>query len=103
MVARSLLTTIPLDMAKQIVFYRLSSDSQLDDRTTLSVPELMEALDICFSSISFTFQQTIYLQIFGTPMGLPLSHIYANMVMEKARRKSQQQLSLTSLYLVLLC
>ena len=56
----SLFTTKPLDLAKQIVFDRLvSSDSHLEDRTTLSVPELMEALDICFCSISFTFQQTV--------------------------------------------
>ena len=40
----SLCTTIPLDLAKKIVFDRLSSDSHLEDRTTLRVPEeLMEA------------------------------------------------------------
>ena len=48
----------------------------------------MEALDICFNSTSFTFQQTIYHQIFGTPMDLPLSLIIANMVMEKLEKRT---------------
>ena len=48
----SLFTIIPLDLANQIVFDKLSSDSHLEDCTTLSVPELMEALGICFSSTS---------------------------------------------------
>ena len=84
----SLFTTIPLDLAKQIVFDRLSGDPHLEDLTTLSVPELIEALDICFSSTSFTFQQTIYQQIFGTPMGLSLSPLIANMVMEKPEQRA---------------
>ena len=84
----SLFTTMPLDLAKQIVFDRLSSDSHLEDRTTLSVPKIMEALDICFSLTPFTFQQTIYQQIFGTPMGSSLSPIIANMVMEKPEERA---------------
>ena len=67
----SLFTITPLDLAKQIVFDKLRRDSHLEDRTTLSVPDLMEALDICFNSTSLTFQLTIYQQIFGTPMSLP--------------------------------
>ena len=72
------------------MFDRLSSDSHLEDRTTLSVPELMEALDICFSLTSFTFQQTIYQQVFGTPVGLPFFSIVANMVpvMEKLEERA---------------
>ena len=69
------------------MFDRLSSDFYLEDRTTLSVPELMKAWDVCFSSTSFTFQQTIYQQIFRTPMGLPLFPIIANTVMEKLEER----------------
>ena len=72
----------------KLCLIRLSSDSYLEDRTTLSVPELMEALDICFSSPSFTFQQTIYQQIFGTTVGSPLSPIIANMIMRKVEERA---------------
>ena len=72
----------------KLCFHRLGSDSHLEDRTTLSVPELMKALDICFSSTYFIFQKTIYQQIFGTPMGLRLSPIIANVVMEKLEERA---------------
>jgi len=65
------------------VFDSLSNDSHLDDRTTLTIAEIMEALDICFSATFFVYQDVIYNQIFGTPMGYPLSPVIANMVMEE--------------------
>ena len=48
----------------------------------------MKAMDICFSSTSFTLQQTIYQQIYGTPTSFPLSPIIANAVMEKLERRA---------------
>ena len=77
-----------IDLTKKIVFDRLSSDSHLEDRTTLNVLKLMEALDVCFNLTSFTFKQTIYQQIFGTRTGSPLSPIIANMVMEKIEERA---------------
>ena len=60
----------------------------------------MEALDICFSSTSFTFQLTIYQQIFGTPMGSPSSSIIANMAMEKLEERCNNSFhSPTSIFL----
>ena len=43
----------------------------------------MEALDICLQSSFFVYNDVIYKQIFGCPMGSPLSPIIANMVMEE--------------------
>ena len=82
-------TTIPLDLANIIVRDRLRSVSHLEDHTKLSVPRVLKALDICFISTFFTFQQTIYQQIFGTPIGLPLSPFIANMLIEKVEKKAR--------------
>ena len=71
-----------------IVLDRLSNDSTLEDRTTLSIAELTEALDLCLNSSYFTYDSTIYKQVFGTPMGSPLSPIIANMVMEDLEQRA---------------
>ena len=66
---RSLFTSVPLEAARTVVLDRLSNDSTLEDRTTLSIAELTEALDLCLNSSYFTYDSTIYKQVFGTPMG----------------------------------
>ena len=81
----SLFTSVPLITAKTIVANRVGDDCTLGERTSLAVPEIMEALDICLQSSFFVYNDVIYKQIFGCPMGSgsPLSPIIANMVMEE--------------------
>ena len=79
----SLFTSVPLKTAKIIVANRVRDDCILGGRTSLTVPELMEALDICLQSSFFVYNNFIYKQIFGCPMDSPLSAIIANMVMEE--------------------
>ena len=43
----------------------------------------METLDICLQSSFFVYNDVIYKQIFGCPIGSLLSPIIANMVMEE--------------------
>ena len=40
----SLFTSVPLEAARTIVLDRLSNDSTLEDRTTLSIADLTEAV-----------------------------------------------------------
>ena len=78
----SLFTSIPIDLARSVVLKRLSSDCTLVDRTDLCVDDIMKAFDICTEATFFVYNQTIYQQIFGCPMGSPLSPVLACMVME---------------------
>jgi len=84
----SLFTSVPLEAARTIAFDRLSNDCTLEDRTSLTITELTEALDICFNFSYFTYNDTIYKQVFGTPVDSPLSPIIANMVMEDLKQRA---------------
>ena len=79
----SLFTSVPLKTAKIVVANRVGDDCTLRERTSLTVPELMEALDMYLQSSFFVYNDVIYKQIFGCPMGSPLSPIIANMVMKE--------------------
>ena len=62
---------------------RVGDDCTLGERTCLAVPEIMEELDNCLQSSFFVYNDVIYKQIFGCPMGSPLSPVTSNMVMEE--------------------
>ena len=80
--AVSLFTSASLKTAKTIVANRVGDDCTLGDRASLTVPELIEALDICLQSWFSVYNDVIYKQIVGCPKGSPLSPIIANMFME---------------------
>ena len=73
----SLFTSVPLKTAKTIVANKVGDDCTLGERTSLAVPEIMVALDIYLQSSFFVHNDVIYKQIFGCPMGSPLSPIIA--------------------------
>ena len=52
----SLSTTIPIKLAKQILYDRLSFDDELPNRTNVTVSEIMAALDVCFDSTNFVYK-----------------------------------------------
>ena len=78
----SLFTTIPINLARQIEYDCLSFDDELPNCTNLTVSEIMTALDTCFDSTTFVHTGVTYQQVFGTPMGSPLSPFIANKEME---------------------
>ena len=68
-----LFTSVPLKTAKTIVANQVNNDCTLGGRTSLTVLELMEALDIYLHSSFFMYNGVIYKEIFSCPMGSPLS------------------------------
>ena len=77
-----LFTKIPVDVAKTVVLERLKKNDTLDDRSDLTLTDIMTALNLCLDNTYLYFHGKFYRQIFGVAMGLPISVIIANLVME---------------------
>lgn len=58
-----------------------------DERNSFNSPipleEIIRTSDIIFNNTYFSFQNSIYKQIFGLPMGSPLAPVCADLVMNK--------------------
>ena len=78
----SLFTKIPVDVAKTVVLGRLKKDDTLDDRSDLTLTDIMIALNLCLDKTYLYFRGKFYRQIFGVATGSPIFVIIANLVME---------------------
>ena len=83
----SLFTSVPIDSALNIIRDLLEKDEKLNDRTVLSVQNIMELLGFCLHNTYFSFQNKFYEQVEGVAMGSPVSPIVANLYMEHFERK----------------
>ena len=61
---------------------RLEEDPELNQRTSLSIDNIMSLLEFCITSTYFSFQGKFYEQVEGAAMGSPLSPIVSNIYME---------------------
>ncbi|XP_024874672.1 uncharacterized protein LOC112456404 [Temnothorax curvispinosus] len=86
----SLFTNIPKDLVLKAIEERWN---YITTKTDLSLPQFLSAVDLILSSTSFMFNGQFYEQIFGSPMGSPLSPILADMVMEDLEKHCIQRLS----------
>ena len=65
----SLFTSVPMDKALNLVLELLTSDESLSLRTSLAISDITIGLKHCFSSTVFSYKNSLFKQIFGTPMG----------------------------------
>ena len=84
----ALLTSVPIDPFLNIIKDLLEKDERLQDRTVLSVKNIIELLGFCLYNTYFSFQNKLYEQVEGVTVGSPLSHIVANLYMEHSEREA---------------
>ena len=84
----SLFTPVPIDPALNIIKDLLEKDEKLNDRTVLSVQNIIELLGFCLHNTYFSFQNKFYEQVEHEPMGLSVSPIVTNLYMECFGRKA---------------
>ena len=84
----SLFTSVPIDPPLNIFKDLLKKDKKLNDRTVLSVQNIIELLGFCLHNTYFSFQDKFYKQVEGAAMGSPISPIAANLYMKYFERKA---------------
>ena len=84
----ALFTSVPIDSALNIIRDLLEKDEKLQDRTVLSVQNIIEVLGFCLHNTYFSFQNKFYEQVEGVAMGSLVSPIVANLYMEHFDREA---------------
>ena len=79
---KALFTSVPTKKACIIIRQRLEEDLELNQRTSLSIDDIISLLEFCITSTYFSFEGKFYEQVEGAAMGSPLSPIVANIYME---------------------
>jgi len=88
----SLFTNIPKELVMQGIENRWTD---IRIKTKLSLTQMISAIDMVLSSTSFVFNGRYYEQIYGSPMGSPLSPILADIVMEDLEIQCLQKIDFT--------
>jgi len=91
----SLFTNVPLNLALDGLQKRWPL---IESKTNIPKNEFLSAIDLIFSSNFFTFNNVIYKQIFGTPMGSPLSPVIADIVMRDLETTCLQKLKFNPIF-----
>lgn len=81
----SLFTRVLVDQAIGVAQRRLEADSTLDERTCLSVNNIIQ---LCLQATYFSFKRNVYQQVFVIVMRSPVSVVVANLVMEDVEERA---------------
>jgi len=86
----SLFTNVPQNLAIESILKRWTL---IELKTSIPKEDFIEAIKLILSSTFFVFNNKIYRQTFGTPMGSPLSPIIANLVLQDLEEKALQTIN----------
>ena len=78
----SLFTSVSMEKAFDLVLELLTSDESLSLRTSLAISDIKIGLKHCFSSTVFSYKNSLFKHIFGTPMESCISPITASLYTE---------------------
>jgi hypothetical protein len=81
----SLFTNVPVELAITAVNNRWS---YIEKNTNIPKDEFVNMVNFILTSTYFSFEGEFYKQIFGTPMGSPLSPILADLVLQDIENKA---------------
>ena len=79
---KSLFTSIPQSFAIECIKSFLENNSDIYERTRLNSSEILKLMEICLEATCFCYNDQIYKQIHGMPMGSPVSVVIAEIVMQ---------------------
>jgi retron-type reverse transcriptase len=91
----SLFTAIPVDRACEHIRNKLTKDKTLQDRTKLSIDDIIKLLRFTLSNSYFIYNKQRYKQVHGCAIGSPVSPIVANLCMEEIEDLALSQSTLS--------
>ena len=80
---KALFTPVPVDPSILIVQQKLAQDPTLQQRTNMSIQNIVTLLGLCLKNTYYLFKGKYYEQVQGTAMGSPVSPLIANLFMEE--------------------
>ncbi|XP_022796700.1 uncharacterized protein LOC111335111 [Stylophora pistillata] len=84
----SLFASIPTTLAFEVTKNKLQAYPTTSERTTMSFDSIMNFLEFALDNNYFVLDGTFYKQVFGCPMGSPMSAILANLVMAHSEERA---------------
>ena len=79
---KALFASVPIGHAINIIKKHLEEDKELQQRTSMTVSNIICLLEFCMKNTYFLFQSRYYEQLLGAAMGSPISPMVANLYME---------------------
>ena len=78
----ALFTSIPVKSALEVIKKKLEQDTEVHQRTTMSIQNILDLLEFCLCNTYFLFQGQYYEQNQGAAMTSPVSPVVGNLYME---------------------